>query len=136
MISNCRNWILWFLAGCLSVSAGADESARPHWNNVNVFRENVEEPRAHFIPYRERERALQGAAPGNAFFRSLNGKWKFRYTDTPQLRPTQFHQPDHDVSEWDEIDVPSNWERHGYGYPIYVNVPYPFEIDEPHVPVK
>ena len=30
--------------------------------------------------------------------------------------------------------MPSNWERHGYGYAIYVNVPYPFEIDEPNVP--
>ncbi|NIP19451.1 MAG: DUF4981 domain-containing protein, partial [Xanthomonadales bacterium] len=34
-----------------------------------------------------------------------------------------------------DIPVPSNWERQGFGYPIYVNVPYPFEIDEPNVPV-
>jgi beta-galactosidase len=32
--------------------------------------------------------------------------------------------------------VPSNWERHGHGYPIYINVPYPFEIDEPNVPTE
>ena len=32
--------------------------------------------------------------------------------------------------------MPSNWERHGHGYPIYVNVPYPFEIDEPNVPTE
>lgn len=30
--------------------------------------------------------------------------------------------------------MPSNWERHGYSYPIYVNVPYPFEPDQPNVP--
>ncbi len=40
------------------------------------------------------------------------------------------------MSEWDTIAVPSNWERQGYGYPIYVNVPYPFEIDEPNVPTE
>ena len=32
--------------------------------------------------------------------------------------------------------MPSNWEREGHGYAIYVNVPYPFEIDEPNVPTE
>lgn len=99
------------------------EGERPHWNNIEVIRENVEPPRAHFVP---------SAAE---FSLSLNGDWLFHYSDSPGGRPAGFFRPDFDLEDWTVIPVPSNWERHGFGYPIYVNVPYPFEIDEPNVPV-
>ena len=50
----------------------------------------------------------------------------------PAARPVDFYREDFDVSGWDDIPVPANWERQGYGHAIYVNVP--FEIDEPNVP--
>lgn len=34
--------------------------------------------------------------------------------------------PNEDVSNWDNIKVPSNWEVEGYGIPIYVNHQYEF----------
>ncbi len=108
------------LAGCES----AEE--RPHWNNIDVIRENVEAPRAHFVPQRG----------DGEFYRLMNGYWHFNYADSPAERPADFYQESYDVSSWDTIPVPSNWERHGHGYPIYVNVPYPFEIDEPNVPTE
>ena len=104
--------------------AADGEAGRPHWNNIEVIRENTEPPRAHFVP----------VAGGE--FLSLNGDWKFRYSDSPGQRPVEFHQPGYDTGAWDTIPVPSNWERHGHGYPIYINVPYPFEIDEPNVPTE
>jgi len=109
------------IAPCLA------EERRPAWNDINVIRDNVEAPRAHFVPSRVGDEA------GRV---SLNGNWKFHYSDTPAGRPTDFYRADFDVSGWDDIPVPSNWERHGHGYPIYVNVPYPFEIDEPNVPTE
>ena len=109
------------IAPCLA------EERRPAWNDINVIRDNVEAPRAHFVPSRVDDEA------GRV---SLNGNWKFHYSDTPAGRPTDFYRADFDVSDWDDIPVPSNWERHGHGYPIYVNVPYPFEIDEPNVPTE
>lgn len=112
----------------LCAVAGADETTRPHWNNIDVIRENVEAPRAHFVPHRKINTDLAHRV-------SLNGDWKFHYSDSPAARPADFYKLDYDVAEWDTIPVPSNWERHGHGYPIYVNVPYPFEIDEPNVPV-
>ena len=115
-------------------NAGAAEEGRPAWNDITVIRENAEEPRAHFIPYRGIREALTGNVAGNPWRLSLNGAWKFSYAANPQSRPAGFHRPEFDVSAWADIPVPSNWERHGYGYPIYVNVPYPFEIDEPNVP--
>lgn len=118
----------------LCVAACTDVGQRPHWNNIDVIRENVEAPRAHFISYASPEEALAGDLAANSRYRSLNGNWKFNYSDTPAGRPVDFYKSDYDVSGWSDIPVPSNWEREGYGYAIYVNVPYPFEIDEPNVP--
>jgi len=109
------------------ISTSSAEEQRPAWNDINVIRDNVEAPRAHFVPAR---------GTGDTFRKSLNGDWQFSYSPTPAGRSIDFYRPDFDASEWDTIAVPSNWERQGYGYPIYVNVPYPFEIDEPNVPTE
>ena len=106
----------------------------PAWNNIAIIRENVEMPRAHFIAYPTIEGALANNTDQNEKYLSLNGHWKFNYSDGPDTRPVAFHNLDFDVSAWSNIEVPSNWERQGFGYPIYVNVPYAFEIDEPNVP--
>ena len=111
------------------------EEGRPYWNDIAVIRENAELPRARFIAHADRASALAGNVKNNEFYRSLNGSWKFHYSDSPSLRPKSFFRPDFDASDWADIPVPSNWERQGFGYPIYINVPYPFEIDEPNVPV-
>ena len=116
-----------------AVSAHAD--IRPHWNNIDVIREHAEPPRAHFVPWSSAEGALGGEVADNEYVQSLNGEWKFHYSDSPAERPENFFAVDYDSSDWATLPVPSNWERHGFGYPIYVNVPYPFEIDEPNVPV-
>ena len=34
--------------------------------------------------------------------------------------------PSVDVSNWDQIKVPANWEVEGFGVPIYVNHQYEF----------
>ena len=122
--------------GLFAACAGPDleHSAPAHWNDPGVIRVNAEPPRASFLGYPDRDAALRGVRSGNPRFMSLNGDWKFAYSASPAERPPAFYRPDFDVTGWREIPVPSNWERHGYGYPIYVNVPYPFAIDEPHVP--
>jgi beta-galactosidase len=109
---------------------------RPHWNNIEIIRENTLPPRAHFVPYPDATAALAADPASHPGRLSLNGNWKFHYSDSPAERPEAFHQLGFDDSGWAEIPVPSNWERHGFGYPIYVNVPYPFEIDEPNVPTE
>ncbi|XP_050381024.1 uncharacterized protein LOC126798186 isoform X2 [Argentina anserina] len=35
----------------------------------------------------------------------------------------------------ESIEVPSNWQMHGFDRPIYTNVVYPFPLDPPFVPV-
>jgi len=126
--------VLILLTGIAHGDEGDAGQQRPAWNDIAVIRENAESPAAHFVPYRSRDAAINGDTSANPWLRSLNGNWKFNYAESPATRPADFHNEDFDVSGWDDIPVPSNWERQGYGYAIYVNVPYPFEIDEPNVP--
>ena len=69
---------------------------------------------------------------------SLNGRWKFRYTENPAQRPKEFYREDCDCSDWDSIEVPGHIQMQGYGVPQYVNVMYPWdgvsELQPPHVP--
>jgi len=125
------------LIGVAACSGGSlNVGSRPHWNNIDVIRENAEPPRAMFVAYRSAENALAGDINSNSRYQSLNGDWKFSFSESPVGRPADFYKMEFDVSEWADIPVPSNWEREGYGYAIYVNVPYPFEIDEPNVPTE
>ena len=64
---------------------------------------------------------------------SLDGKWAFHWSKNPDSRPIAFYQNDYDVTAWDKIDVPGNWQMQGYGRPIYTNISYPFMRNEPSV---
>ena len=64
---------------------------------------------------------------------SLDGKWLFHWSRNPEERPIDFYKEDYDVSHWDKITVPGNWQLQGYGTPIYVNMSYPFAKDRPSV---
>jgi len=69
----------------------------------------------------------------SGYYQSLNGNWKFAFVPKPADVIADFEGVDFDVSKWDEIDVPSNWEMRGYGRPIYTNSKYPFKVDPPFI---
>ena len=64
---------------------------------------------------------------------SLDGQWHFRWSPNPEERPKGFEATDYDVSLWDKIAVPGNWQTQGYGTPIYININYPFVRHRPYV---
>ena len=64
---------------------------------------------------------------------SLDGQWKFCWSKDPESRPVGFEREDYDISGWDPINVPGNWQLQGFGKPIYVNMQYPFHRDRPSV---
>jgi beta-galactosidase len=64
---------------------------------------------------------------------SLDGQWYFHWSKDPESRPVGFEQKNYDVSQWDKITVPGNWQTQGFGKPIYVNMQYPFHRDRPSV---
>ena len=104
----------------------------PEWEDPLVFAINKEAPRAWYIPFESVER-LGGGLWDSELIRSLNGLWKFHFSVNPGERPVGFFQEDFDVQDWEEIPVPANWEMHGYDYPIYTNVRYPFDRNPPYI---
>lgn len=80
-------------------------------------------------------------AARTAFFKdsasriSLNGEWKFRYLEAPELSPEGFYERGAG-NDWDTIDVPSVWQLRGYDHMHYTDVLYLFPINPPFVPTK
>ena len=108
------------------------------WENSEVIGINKEPPHATLIPYATLGDALAGDKFGEfagnyntPFYKSLNGQWKFSWTNDVDSRPKRFFEIDFNDSEWDIIPVPSCWQLHGYGIPIYTNTTYPFKVDPP-----
>lgn len=119
--------------------AGASAADTPVWDGQpRVFQVNREAARARLVPYANASDALRGDLEKSPYFRSLNGSWRFKWSKSPDARPTGFEEPGFDDSGWDRIPVPSNWEIEGYPEPIYLNIRYPwigYETPEPpHVP--
>ena len=117
-------------------SAGAQNL--PEWQDPQVVEVNREQPHATRFSFESRQQALQQDRSGSGNFLSLNGTWKFRYSDSPEERPEAFYNPSYSVRRWDDIQVPCNWELKGYGIPIYVNIPYEWTSDPrpPEVPTE
>jgi beta-galactosidase len=55
------------------------------------------------------------------------------YVDRYANRSKDFYRTDLNDSKWNTIPVPSNWEREGFGIPIYTNIVYPFPKNPPFV---
>ena len=139
-LSKSRPWSSVLLASLLLVAAAgvraasADPTQTPDWEDPTVIGLNKEPGHCTLMPYADVESALECRRETSPFYRSLNGKWKFNWVNKPADRPVDFYQPNYDVSGWDEIPVPSNWQMHGYGRPIYLNMTYPFPANPPHIP--
>ncbi|MFC1726000.1 glycoside hydrolase family 2 TIM barrel-domain containing protein [candidate division KSB1 bacterium] len=104
------------------------------WENPAVFAVNKEKPHCTYIPYADIESAIENNKEESPYYKSLNGTWKFNWVKKPADRPVDFYRDDFDVSGWDDILVPSNWEFQGYGIPLYTDEAYPFPANPPHVP--
>ena len=111
--------------------AYADEPAPAgnEWESPEKLALNKEQPRAWFFSFQDTESARKVLPENSAYWKSLNGTWKFNWVKTPELRPKDFYKPEYDVTGWDNTPVPSNWnivgiQKNGdlkYGVPIYVN---------------
>ena len=104
------------------------------WENPAVTGLNKQSPHATLIPFRTVENAKQFNRELSAFYKSLNGKWKFKWSENTENRPLDFYSPGFDAGDWDDIDVPSNWQLKGYGIPVYTNIKHPFPAKPPKIP--
>ncbi|MCR1842091.1 glycoside hydrolase family 2 TIM barrel-domain containing protein [Murimonas intestini] len=63
----------------------------------------------------------------SSFSQSLNGTWKFKYSENAKSRPAEFYKEEYDRSGFDEIQVPGHIELAGYDKIHYINTMYPWE---------
>ena len=128
---NPRLWL------CLSllVSVPLLSQERPEWDNVPVYKVNVEGPHATMMTYPSAALAAAGNRARSPWFQSLNGAWKFQCSPRPAVRPVDFYRQDFDDTKWRTIPVPSNYQLHGCDIPIYTNIVYPFPMDPNGPPV-
>ncbi len=106
------------------------------WQNPALTNRNRLPARSYFFHYPDGTSARTFERAETPWFQLLNGNWKFHYDPTPAEAPADFFRPAFDVSQWDEIAVPGNWQMQGYGAPHYTNVQFPFPVDPPHVPTE
>lgn len=114
---------LFIIASLLCINAAAHI---PYWNDLQTTGVGKEYPRTEFSVFSSREAALNGTYESSPYHLSLNGTWKFLYTDDYRDLPAGIEKPTFSTAEWSDIKVPGNWERQGFGIPIYVNHPYEF----------
>lgn len=103
--------------------------------NPSMVAENQEPPHVPLVVYESFERAQFDERERSPYFQSLNGQWKFHWSWNPQDAPDHFFDPKIDVSNWDEIEVPSVWQMQGYDRNMYRNIPQALQpYNPPYVP--
>ena len=108
-------------------------SQTPEWENPEIFGINKEPARASFLPYQTEQQAIADNYTASPYFLSLDGTWKFNWHKRPADKPKNFYNKGYDVSAWDNIAVPGNWELQGFGVPIYSNITYPHPKNPPYI---
>ena len=119
------------ILACIGVPFWA--MAQNDWENLGVLQRNREESHTYYIPFDNEGQAVNWQVERSSRYRSLNGNWKFHWVAKPADRPLDFWHTDYDVSSWDDIPVPSNWEMKGYGIPIYTGTGFGFRAKWPNV---
>lgn len=124
-----------FLGAAGGVQASETTGNKPYWQDVQVVSVNKEYPRSAFMTYDDRTDALSGKYENSPYYRLLNGTWKFYFVDGYKQLPENITDADIDVSGWNDIKVPGNWELQGYGTAIYTNHGYEFKPRNPQPPL-
>ncbi len=104
-------------------------------NDFDVFEENKLAGRSYFIPYSDKEKLLGQTSLTERYSGDLvtvlSGEWKFRYYEKVSRMPGFI---DTDTMSFNDITVPSTWQRTGYENPCYLNTRYEFPMTLPNVP--
>jgi beta-galactosidase len=103
------------------------DAPRNDWENERVFGRNKEVARATSYPYSSAAAAIQNDYRNSDRVQSLNGDWLFHWSPTVEARPMSFFKDNADLSGWQKLPVPSNWQMYGHGKAIYTNAMYPFD---------
>jgi beta-galactosidase len=113
-----------------------EAASLPDYENLNVLQRGTERPRAAAVPFADERSALENDGLASPYYRCLSGDWKFHYAESPVEAPAGFHELSYSCEDWATLPVPSNWQLHGYGVPLYSSSKYPFPVDPPYIPKR
>lgn len=119
----------------LSFSSLAGQNSTPPWEDPAVFAMNqMETHTRRTVPFDNPHEALNYELSKSPHYLKLNGAWAFRWYETPEAAPAEFYNQAFDISDWDSIQVPANWQMEGYGHPMFRNITHTFPSTPPQVP--
>ena len=99
--------------------------------NPEIFRVNRLDAHSDHICYATPEEAE------SSLRQSLDGSWRFAFSENPASRPADFWQENFDLSAFGTITVPGHIQTQGYGQIQYTNKLYPWdghaELRPPHI---
>lgn len=135
-----KNILAALALAALATAPAVQAQTFKEWQTQHVNSVNRLPMRTSHFAYPSTADALAGRPSEASNYMTLNGMWRFNWVENADQRPTDFFRPGFDDSAWDSIPVPGNWELHGYGDPLYVNIGYPwrndFKSNPPQVPVR
>lgn len=106
------------------LSGYAQKASTPYWLDPSMNRVGTESPRSDFFAFETTGLAQKSDKKQSERYLSLEGKWKFNFTNDHQNAPKDFFTTDFDDSTWKDFPVPGLFELNGYGYPVYKNFGY------------
>lgn len=110
---------------CLaSVAATAKNDTRSVWQDPETNQVNREPRRANFFAFETQELAKANDKSRSYRYLSMEGTWRFHFARNHNERPSDFHKPAFDDSQWTDFPVPGLFEMNGYGDRIYKNTGY------------
>ncbi len=137
-------YLIGVVVAMLSVAPTLQAQEKPNdWENPELLWENKLPPRSTaVVPF------YNGNKDQCVI---LNGEWKFQLVKNPANRIADFAKPDFDDAKWLNLPVPSNWQMPMFigqlkefepknlgglvdDYPIYTNIPYPWQNFKPNPP--
>ena len=95
--------------------------------NPQVFEVNRLDNKAFLKSYRSQEEL---DIDKTSLRRSLNGTWKFEFSESYANCNKEFFKEEYDCVSWDDITVPGHMQTQGYGGLMYVNQTYPWSGKE------
>jgi beta-galactosidase len=117
-----------------SQQTGFQENVYKFLEDPGMFAINQEPGHVPLVPFTGIEEALENKWAESWGYFSLDGQWKFKWSENPDGCPKDFFQQNFNDQMWDSIKVPGNWEMHGYGQAMFRNTVQPFHADPPNIP--
>jgi len=118
------------------VAVTRSEGSTPWEGSPGIFAVDRLDATARTVPLSDAATVLatspHDAEVDSPWLLSLNGPWHFLWSADVDSAPTSFADPAMDVSAWDVVQVPDQWQLDGYGDDetgdiAYINERYPWQ---------